>query len=85
MRSALVTALSVTATLAAAAGIGLASPAQAGTALCYDERLCGDLGDVSYCPDSGKMVGPFAPCPSLVTGPYAPGGLRPNAGLSSPD
>lgn len=84
MRSALVTALSVTATLAAAAGIGLASPAQA-TALCYDERLCGDLGDVSYCPDSGKMVGPFAPCPSLVTGPYAPGGLRPNAGLSSPD
>lgn len=85
MRPALVTALSVTATLAAAAGIGLASTAQADTALCYDQRLCGDLGDVSYCPDSGKLVGPFAPCPSLVTGPYAPGGLRPNEGLSSPD
>ena len=45
---------------------------------CYDDRLCGDLGSVTYCPDTGQMVGPFAACPALVTGPYAPGGLSPN-------
>jgi len=31
---------------------------------------------------SVMMVGVFGACPSLVTGPYAPGGLRPNEGLS---
>lgn len=49
---------------------------------CYDQRLCdGDFGDTSYCPDTGGFVGPFAACDALVTGPYAPGGLRPNEGL----
>lgn len=63
--------------------IGAAGAAVATPALCSDARLCGDdLGDVYYCPDTGKVVGAFAPCPSLVTGPYAPGGLRPNQGLS---
>lgn len=45
---------------------------------CFDQRLCGDLGNVHYCPSTGGMVGPFTSCPSLVTGPYAPGGLQPN-------
>ncbi len=31
-----------------------------------------------YCPDTGKFVVGYAPCPSLVVGPYAPGGLQPN-------
>lgn len=48
---------------------------------CFDPRLCGDLGSVQYCPSTGSMVGPFTPCPALVTGPYAPGGLQPNKGL----
>lgn len=46
---------------------------------CFDSRLCGnDFGSRTYCPDSGSWVGPFGACPSLNTGPYAPGGLRPN-------
>ena len=48
--------------------------------LCFDQRLCGDQGSVTYCPDTGRMVGPYSACPGLVTGPYAPGGLRPNGG-----
>ncbi len=71
-----------TATLLASLGIGLAGTAAADPASCFDERLCGDLSDVYYCPDTGSVVGPFAPCPSLVTGPYAPGGLQPNEGLT---
>lgn len=66
----------------AALGIGLAGTASASPASCFDQRLCGDLSDVYYCPDTGKVVGAFGACPSLVTGPYAPGGLRPNRGLS---
>lgn len=31
-----------------------------------------------YCPDTGEFVVGYEPCPSLVTGPYAPGGLMPN-------
>ncbi|OQZ95408.1 hypothetical protein BST15_14220 [Mycolicibacter arupensis] len=46
---------------------------------CYDQRLCdGDFGSRTFCPDSGGWVGPFGACPSLNTGPYSPGGLRPN-------
>lgn len=74
--------MSTVAAFAAALGIGLAAAAEAAPARCSDQRLCGDLSDVYYCPDTGKVVGPFAPCPSLVTGPYAPGGLRPNQGVS---
>lgn len=49
---------------------------------CYDQRLCdGDFGSTYYCPDTGGWVGPFGACDALVTGPYAPGGLRPNEGL----
>ncbi|MEB3019787.1 hypothetical protein [[Mycobacterium] crassicus] len=70
------------AALVASLGIGLAASAGADPADCFDQRLCGDLSDVYYCPDTGKVVGAFAPCPSLVTGPYAPGGLRPNQGLT---
>lgn len=65
-----------------AAALGMAAPAGADPADCYDQRLCGDLGDVYYCPDTGAVVGAFGACPSLVTGPYAPGGLGPNEGLS---
>lgn len=48
---------------------------------CFDERLCGDLSDSYYCPGMSGRVGPFDSCSGLVTGPYAPGGLRPNEGL----
>lgn len=48
-------------------------------AYCYDQRLCdGDFGSSYYCPDTGGWVGPFGACDALVTGPYAPGGQRPN-------
>jgi len=70
------------ASLVAGLGIGLAATANAVPAHCYDQRLCGDLSDVYFCPGTGRVVGPFGACPSLVTGPYAPGGLRPNEGLS---
>lgn len=70
------------AVLVASVGIGVAAPASAAPASCFDQRLCGDLSDVYYCPDTGAVVGPFGACPALVTGPYAPGGLRPNDGLS---
>ncbi len=33
-----------------------------------------------YCPDTGGFVVGFESCPSLLTGPYAPGGLEPNEG-----
>lgn len=72
-------------TVAALAGWFIAlgtSPAGPGPALCFDQRLCGDLSDVYYCPDTGAVASAFAPCPSLVTGPYRPGGLRPNEGLT---
>lgn len=46
---------------------------------CFDQRLCsGDFSGTHYCPDTGRFVGPFGACDSLVTGPYAPGGQRPN-------
>lgn len=46
---------------------------------CFDARLCsGDFGSTYYCPDTGGFVGPFGACDALVTGPYAPGGQRPN-------
>lgn len=64
------------------ATVGFAGVARAYPSQCFDERLCGDLGDVHYCPDTGGMVSALEPCESLVTGPYAPGGLRPNGGLS---
>lgn len=48
---------------------------------CFDARLCGDLSDATYCPDTGRKAGPFTACDSLVTGPYAPGGLRPNQSI----
>lgn len=31
-----------------------------------------------YCPDTGRFVVGYQPCPALVNGPYAPGGLQPN-------
>lgn len=31
-----------------------------------------------YCPSTGGFVVGYEPCPALVTGPYAPGGLQPN-------
>ncbi|OBK83761.1 hypothetical protein [Mycolicibacter sinensis] len=70
------------AVVVASFGLGVAAPAHADPAGCFDQRLCGDLSDVYYCPDTGAVVGAFGACPSLVTGPYAPGGLRPNQGLS---
>lgn len=66
-------------------GMGLAGTADADPGYCFDQRLCGDLDDVYFCPDTGAVVGAFSACPSLVTGPYAPGGLRPNQGLSPVD
>lgn len=60
-----------------AAGQAKADPIQP---YCFDPRLCGDPGKVTYCPDTGGMMGPYGACRSLVTGPYAPGGLRPNDG-----
>lgn len=49
---------------------------------CFDARLCSDdFGSRTYCPDSGSWVGPFGTCASLNTGPYAPGGLRPNQSI----
>ncbi|MEB3034067.1 hypothetical protein [[Mycobacterium] nativiensis] len=80
MRSAPATLLMTA--LVASLGVGLAATVNADPASCFDQRLCGDLSDVYYCPDTGRVVGPFGACPSLVTGPYAPGGLRPNQGLS---
>ncbi|MBS9534747.1 hypothetical protein KIH27_14225 [Mycobacterium sp. M1] len=68
-------------TLVALAALLHVAPAASADPLepsCFDDRLCGDLGSVSYCPDTGTMVGPFAACSGLVTGPYAPGGLSPN-------
>lgn len=48
-------------------------------ALCFDDRLCSDdFGSATYCPDTGRWVGPFAACDALVTGGYRPGGQRPN-------
>lgn len=48
-------------------------------AYCFDDRLCSnDFGSTYYCPDTGGWIGPFGACDALVTGPYAPGGLRPN-------
>lgn len=44
----------------------------------YDSRLCGDWGKVTFCPDTGSYVSVMSPCPSLITGPYAPGGLEPD-------
>jgi len=79
MRTALV---AIAIALLTAGGVGSAATAQADPALCHDQRLCRDLSKVYYCPGTGAVVGPFASCPSLVTGPYAPGGLRPNTGLS---
>ncbi|BBX21432.1 hypothetical protein MTER_08430 [Mycolicibacter terrae] len=75
-------AAAFTAVLVTWFGIGLAATAHAGPTDCFDQRLCGDLGDVYYCPDTGEVVGAFGACPSLVTGPYAPGGLQPNEGLT---
>lgn len=50
---------------------------------CFDQRLCdGDFGSTFYCPDTGGFVGPFGACDALVTGPYAPGGIRPNQGIA---
>jgi len=51
------------AVLVASVGIGLAAPASAAPASCFDQRLCGDLSDVYYCPDTGAVVGPFGACP----------------------
>lgn len=70
------------AALVAALGFGSAATAHAVPAICSDQRLCGNLSDVYFCPDTGSVVGAFGACPSLVTGPYAPGGLRPNEGLT---
>lgn len=82
MKSAKLVAAALTLALAGSIpGIGFAGATGPSPADCFDERLCGDLSDVHYCPDTGDMVGAFGACPSLVTGPYAPGGLRPNEGL----
>jgi hypothetical protein len=32
-----------------------------------------------YCPDTGRFIVGYAPCPVLITGPYLPGGLRPGS------
>ncbi|BBX13762.1 MAG: hypothetical protein WBH51_21935 [Mycolicibacter algericus] len=58
-------------------GISPVATAEPKPDLCFDPRLCGDLSTVYYCPDTGQVVGAFAPCPSLRTGPYRPGGLQP--------
>ena len=70
--------MGLAAALAMAVCLAPAAAADPDDPLCFDPRLCGDLGSVSYCPDTGGMVGPFDACPALVTGPYAPGGLHPN-------
>lgn len=72
----------ITAVLVTILGVALAPAVNAGPAGCSDQRLCGDLSDVYYCPDTGAVVGAFDACPALVAGPYAPGGLRPNEGLT---
>lgn len=70
---------------AIAAVSGLSTPAASADPYepyCYDQRLCsGDFSDTYYCPDTGGFVGPFGACDALVTGPYAPGGLRPNQSI----
>jgi hypothetical protein len=47
----------------------------------HDPRLC-DLSKTYFCPDTGTYVPALAPCPSLVVGPYSPGGRTPNGGLA---
>lgn len=47
-----------------------------------DPLLCQSPSKVYYCPDNGRMVPWLGACPSLVVGPYAPGGLQPNGGLA---
>lgn len=68
--------------VAAAALLASAPPASADPTDCFDPRLCSDPGQVYYCPDTGQFGSIYAPCPSLVTGPYQPGGLTPNEGLA---
>ncbi|GFG68356.1 hypothetical protein MSEN_00760 [Mycolicibacter senuensis] len=73
----MVSGLAALAALSAALGAGPVAAAGVDPARCSDQRLCGDLSDVYYCPDTGQLVGAFAPSPSLLTGPYRPGGLQP--------
>lgn len=69
--------------IAAAALLGAAPASADPSSDCglSDPRLC-DPSRVYYCPDTGSMVTWLAPCPSLSTGPYSPGGLTPNGGLA---
>jgi hypothetical protein len=69
-------------TLAAAALLS-AAPVSADPASCgfSDPRLC-DPSKVYYCPDTGQMATWLAPCPSLIQGPYLPGGRTPDGGLA---
>jgi len=64
----------------AAASVGFAAPASA-SPTCYDPLLCQDPGGVYFCPDTGQFVSVYGSCPSMVTGPYQPGGLQPGGGI----
>lgn len=63
--------------IAAIAAAWLATPAQADP---DDGGVGSGPSKVHFCPDTGQMVSWLAPCPSLITGPYLPGGLVPNSG-----
>lgn len=65
--------------LTAAVGVGLvlAGSGQAGAEPaepCTATRPC---LTPQYCPTTNKFIVGYAPCPELVTGPFAPGGLEP--------
>lgn len=76
-RECLVTACSGLLAAIGIAAVLAAAPAQADP---DDGGVGSGPSKVHYCPDTGQMVSWLAPCPSLITGPYLPGGLVPNGG-----
>jgi hypothetical protein len=75
----------VIATTLAAAAVLSAAPASAdpsaGCSGLNDPRLC-NPSKVYYCPDTGQFGSWLSYCPSLVQGPYEPGGRTPEGGLA---
>lgn len=68
----------------AAAAVFSAAPAGAdpGSGCGYsDPRLC-NPSKVYFCPDTGQFGSWLAYCPSIVQGPYLPGGRTPDGGLA---
>lgn len=63
-----------------AAGVWLPAVAAADPTPNCDARYEACESGVQWCPDTASWVSAFQVCPSLVTGPYAPGGLVPNDG-----